>query len=303
MSNLSLNQLLPLGITFLFFWAGDVTAQVPEVEATLLQQFDTFDARQGVAVDAAHFFAINNTRITMHDKTTGEALLQWDGGADDGSGRLKHLDSGMVLDGRLYAAHSNYPDSPMSSSIEIWNAITLEHLASHSFGILLGSLTWLDFYQDHWWATFANYDRVQPGERAPYGTTAATILVKMDSDFTILERWLFPSALHERFTPMSNSGGSWGADGFLYITGHDHPEVYVLQIPDQGSQVHWLATVNVPWIEGQGIAWDRSTDERIMWGILKREEKVFRFWVPEILEIREPFQDIPLKTPDRFNNQ
>ena len=23
---------------------------------------------------------------------------------------------------------------------------------------------------------------------------------------------------------MSNSGGSWGPDGLLYCTGHDHPE-------------------------------------------------------------------------------
>jgi hypothetical protein len=172
----------------------------------------------------------------------------------------------------------------MSSSIEILNANTLEYVDSFSFGVLLGSLTWLDFHQDHWWATFANYDLVHPGESQPYGTTAATTLVKMDNEFNILQQWLFPEILHSRFTPMSNSGGSWGADGFLYITGHDHPEVYVLQIPELGSEVHWLATVKVPWIEGQGIAWDRTTESRVMWGISRSEEKVFSFSIPDILQ-------------------
>ncbi len=282
MKTSALFGLMLLGITCLFFIAVDTAAQVHKVEATLLQQFDTFDARQGIAVDTSHFFAINNTRITMHDKTSGQASLQWDNETDDSNNQLIHLDSGMIIDGLLYAAHSNYPNSPMSSSVEIWNTSTLEHVDSHNFGPLPGSLTWLDFHQGNWWATLANYDVIQPGEQEAYGTTAATLLVKMDRDFTILERWQFPPALLERFTPMSNSGGSWGADGFLYITGHDHPEVYVLRIPPQGNEIQWLATVSVPWIEGQGIAWDRSVTQRVMWGLTRSKNKVIRFSIPAI---------------------
>ena len=270
------------------------SAQVPEYHAVLLDTFETSNARQGIAVDSTHFFAINNTRIAQHDKVTGKALRQWDGGPDDGRGRLVHLDSGMVKDGLLYAAHSNYPGFPMTSSVEIWDAATLAHVGSHSFGVLLGSLTWLDYHADSWWGTFANYDRVQPGTSAPYGSTAATTLVRMDDDFVIQESWLFPPALHARFTPMSNSGGSWGEDGYLYITGHDHPEVYVVQLPEQGSEVEWLATVHVPWIEGQGIAWDRSTGERVMWGLLKKDSQAFRFTMPAITRVREPHPKNPL---------
>ena len=271
-----------LFLPVLLMATGQLYAQVPEYEASLLNEFQAVDARQGVAVDAEHFFAINNTHITMHNKSSGKALLQWDGDADAGSNRLLHLDGGVVVDGLLVIAHSNYPESPMTSSVEIWDASTLEHITSHSFGVMLGSLTWLDFSEGNWWATFANYDRVQPGQSKPYGTTAATTLVKMNRDFELLQSWLFPSALHERFTPMSNSGGSWGADGYLYITGHDHPEIYVVQVPDRGSEVEWKATIKAPWLAGQGIAWDRSTDQRIMWGILRQEEKVFRFAVPPI---------------------
>ncbi|NIR39319.1 MAG: hypothetical protein GWO22_26155, partial [Actinobacteria bacterium] len=50
----------------------------------------------------------------------------------------------MVLDGKIYCAHSNYRYFPMTSSIEVWDADTLEHIGSHSIGIRLGSLTWLD---------------------------------------------------------------------------------------------------------------------------------------------------------------
>ena len=289
-----------LAIVWLLAVASATAAAPPVYEARLLETFDSRDAYQGVAVDADHFFAINNTRITQHDKTTGEPLKQWDGGPDDGSGRLIHLDGGMVKDGLLYAAHSNYPNSPMTSSIEIWRADTMQLVRSHSFGVLLGSLTWLDYHAGYWWATFANYDIVQPGKREPYGGTRNTTLVKLDDQFNVMQRWLFPPELHERFTPMSNSGGTWGDDGYLYITGHDHPEVYVVQVPEQGSEVEWLATINVPWIEGQGIAWDRTVSGRVMWGILRRNREVFRFEVPVIEEVVEVHPGEVLRGPGEF---
>ena len=58
-----------------------------------------------------------------------------------------HLDSGVIVDGKLYCAHSNYPGIPMTSSIEVWDPSTLEHIESHSFGIFRGSCTWVDQLQ------------------------------------------------------------------------------------------------------------------------------------------------------------
>ncbi len=256
------------------------SAEVPVYQASMLATFDTFDARQGIAVDDRYFYAVNNTRITKHDKQTGKPLLQWDGGPEDGGGLLIHLDSATVHDGKLYAAHSNYPFWPMTSSVEIWDTATMEHIGSHSFPANPGSFTWIDYHDGFWWGAFGNYDKVQDGQDHPYGTTAATTLVKMDTNFVVLQQWLFPSALQERFTPMSNSGGSWGPDGYLYITGHDHPEVHVVQVPAHGSEVQWLATVQIPQIEGQGIAWDRSSDQLVLWGILKAGRKAFSFSMP-----------------------
>ena len=154
-----------------------------QLEARLLRTYDAFDANQGVGVDRAHFYAVDNTSITKHSRETGAPLLQF-AGADGGP--LIHLDSGAVGRGRLYAAHSNYNESPMQSSVEVFDARTLEHVDSHSFGIDRGSLTWIDRAPDgSWWAAFANYDRVFDGE--VYGETNNTQVVKMNDQFEVIE--------------------------------------------------------------------------------------------------------------------
>jgi hypothetical protein len=51
-------------------------------------------------------------------------------------------------------------------------------------------------------------------------------MVKSTRDFRPAESWTFPKVQLDKFELMSNSGGSWGADGFLYLTGHDPAELY-----------------------------------------------------------------------------
>ena len=252
----------------------------PIFTGELLQTFDAINARQGVAVDAEHFYAVNNFAISRHDKTTGERVAEWAGRAEGDP--LIHLDSLMEHEGRLYASHSNYPVTPMTSSVEIWDAATMEHVATHSFGIYRGSLTWLDRHDGTWWGAFANYDKVQQGQSQPYGHTNNTQVVRFDDGFKVAAAWTLPLSILDRMRPMSNSGGSWGPDGRLYLTGHDHGEIYVMQIPDAGSVLEWVATVEVPVLEGQGIAWDRSGSERILWGINKAERQVVKIRMPEI---------------------
>lgn len=128
-----------------------------QLNSTTIRKIDAQDAHQGVAVDPDHFYSIDNFSITKHNKTTGEALLQWYGGQD---GPIIHLDGGVVFGDILYAPHSNYPQSPITSSVEMWNTTTMQHISSHPLGIYRGSLTWID--QDPatqtWYGTFANYD-------------------------------------------------------------------------------------------------------------------------------------------------
>lgn len=125
-----------------------------QISSITVRSVNATDADQGVAVDADYFYSIDNFSITKHNKTNGTALLQWYGGA---GGPIIHLDGGVVINGTLYAPHSNYPSFPETSSVEEWNVTTMEHIRSYSFGINRGSLTWID--QDKmgtWYGTFAN---------------------------------------------------------------------------------------------------------------------------------------------------
>lgn len=269
--------LLLLGI------ASVCEAEIPVYQAELMQAFDVPSARQGVAVDGDHFYVVDKRTISKRNKMTGEVIAEWPGEREGNV--LKHMDSLMEWNGKLYAAHSNYPDFPMTSSVEIWDAESLQHIASYSFGIERGSFTWLDRHDGFWWGTFANYDKVQTGQTQPYGMTNATQVVKMDDNFRVLESWTLPMNILNRVRPMSNSGGSWGPDGYLYLTGHDHGEIHVMELPHAGSILHQVAMVKVPVMEGQGIAWDRSTDELQLWGINKQKTKVARLRMPTLHEL------------------
>lgn len=231
-------------------------------------EFAVKEANQGVGVDAEHFYAVDNQVIAKYDKKTGKLVKKWQG---DKKGPVLHLDSAMLMDGRIYAAHSNWPDWPMTSSLEIFDAATMEHVGSHSFGIQYGSLTWADWHDGHWWMTFANYDRpIGPG-KTPYGHKANTLMVKFTKDLRPVQSWTLPKALLDRFEDMSNSGGSWGPDGYLYLTGHDPAELYRVRLPKAGSVLEVVDIIPMN-IRGQGIAWDRS-QPGVIYGIIRATKK------------------------------
>ena len=233
-----------------------------------LKEFVAPEANQAVAVDERYFYAVDNQAIAKYDKRTGALVKRWQGPK---AGPILHLDSAMVKDGKIYAAHSNYPDWPMSSSLEIFDAATLEHVGTHSFGVQWGSLTWVDWKDGFWWMGFANYDRLLGPNKTPYGHKANTLVVKLTPDFKAVESWTLPMSLLDRFEDMSNSGGSFGPDGFLYLSGHDPAEIYKVQPPQAGSVLEVLEVIPLN-IHGQGIAWDRSQPGTI-YGTLRATKK------------------------------
>ena len=259
--------------TAIYLLAAFVTLGAPSISgaAPVLEQIGEFtvpEANQGVGVDARHFYAVDNYIIGKYDKKTGKLLKKWQGAK---SGPIVHLDSAMLMDGKLYAAHSNYPEWPMTSSLEIFDADTMEHIGTHSFGIQWGSLTWVDWHDSHWWMTFANYDRLFGPGKTPYGHKANTVMVKFTKDFRPLQSWTLPKAILDRFEDMSNSGGSWGPDGYLYLTGHDPAELYRMRLPKAGSVLELVDVIPMN-IRGQGIAWDRS-QPGILYGIIRATVK------------------------------
>jgi hypothetical protein len=231
--------------------APPALAQERPVAFEEVRRFAVPEAIQGVAVDDAHFYAIANRSIGKYAKDTGRRVGGWEGAAD---GPVIHLDSGVVIDGLLYCAHSNYPGVPMVSSIEIFDPETMTHVGSRSLGIMAGSATWVDRRDGHWWVAFGNYAGAGgvPG-RGPEWTT----LVQFDGSWRRVAGYVYPPEVVESFGVMSNSGGTWGTDGKLYITGHDEPTVFVLSLPEAGSVLTLERELPVT-AEGQGIAWDRA---------------------------------------------
>ncbi len=239
---------------------------VPALEQ--IEEFTVPEANQGVGVDTRHFYAVDNYVIGKYDKKTGTLVKKWQG---DKKGPILHLDSAMLMDGKLYAAHSNYPQWPMTSSIEIFDAETMAHIGTHGFGIRWGSLTWADWHDGHWWMTFANYDRLLGPGKTPYGHKANTVMVKFTKDYRPVQTWTLPKAVLDRFEDMTNSGGSWGPDGDLYLTGHDPAELYRMRLPKAGSVLELVDIIPMN-IRGQGIAWDRS-QPGVIYGIIRATVK------------------------------
>lgn len=240
--------------------------------AVVLARFAAAEAIQGVAVDRTAFYAVNNFAIGKYDKQTGKKLAEWKG---EKGGPIIHLDSGVVVKGKLYCAHSNFPAIPMQSSIEIWDTKTLRHIDSHSLGLEPGSATWIDWHDGAWWIAFANYNKEGgvPGRGNEF-----SYLAKYDAQFRKLGSWVYPKELVARWDDMSNSGGVWLPDGTLLLSPHHAPELYAMRLPKFGPVLELVRTIPVE-TEGQGIALDPE-DRSKVWAIQRRTREVLAFKLP-----------------------
>lgn len=239
---------------------GRASQKTTSVAVTESHRFKAEEAHQGVAVDEDSFYAITNRSIARYDRHSGKKLVKWEAAADS---PVQHLNSGVVVEGRLFCANSNWPRRPLRNAVEIFEADSLKHLTRREFAETEGAINWIDRHRDAWWIVFAFY-----GE----ANVRRTRLVRYSDDWKQTGEWSFPEKTVQRFLPNSNSGGSFGSDGRLYVTGHDHAELYVLEIPSKGRKLVHCETIDAP-IAGQGIAWDRSGTEAI-YGIVRRNREV-----------------------------
>jgi len=239
-----------------------------DFEALEISRFKASEAHQGVAVDEKYFYAISNHAIGKYDKRTGASIVKWKGPEN---GQWKHINSCKALSQRLRCAHSNSPNVPTASSIEYFDKDTLRPVGTRSLGILDGSITWIDEKDGDFWVLLARYDR-----RTPQQGTAHTQLVRFDARWRRIGGWVFPESLMTRLAPHSVSGGAWGPDELLYVTGHHRKEMYVLRLPDAGAALEHVATIAVP-IEGQAFAFDTASDEPLVYGISRENKEVVVF--------------------------
>ncbi len=232
-------------------------------------------ATQGVAVGPADVYAVRNFELIRYDKKTGAERARWTGD----KARFPHINSCAVIGKDLVCASSNYPATPHVSTVEVFDPQTLAHRRSISLGMGTGSITWVDRRDGAWWAMFANYDK--NGAEAPRDHRFTT-LVKFDDQWRRLEGWALPESILSRIAPMSVSGGGFGPDGRLYLSGHDLPELYVVEIPNGGGVLEHVGTIAME-AEGQAIDWDES-QPGMLYGITRRTRELLQMQVP----IRRP---------------
>lgn len=246
---------------------------VPEDAAVETERLKTEKARQGVVADARYVYAISNAEIGKYDQRTGKRIAHWQGDP----GQFRHMNSCILTGQQIVCAASNYPEVPQASSIEWFDARRMEHVRSRSLGPGRGSLTWIDWHDGSWWACFANYDG-KGGE--PGRDHRLTTLVRYTPDFWEQGAWLFPASILSRFAPYSSSGGVWGRDELLYVTGHDRAELYALRLPKAGSRLEHVRTLAIP-TNGQAIAWEVGSD-RILWSIERKTREAVASKIPAI---------------------
>lgn len=217
------------------------------------ETFVADEARQAAAADERFVYAITNTQVAKYNRQTGERIAV-------STGEAVHLNSGLLKDGKLYCAHSNYPATPERNEIKVLDPETMQLSTLHDFGDFGGSLTWVLWRDGHWWCNFARYG----------ADNRQTFLVKLTPDWKEQGRWTYPSAVIRELGRFSLSGGVWYEDELL-VTGHDDPVIFRLRLPKQGTVLELIGTQAVPFT-GQGIAHDPKTGGLV--GIDRKQRQV-----------------------------
>lgn len=197
-------------------------------------------ATQAAAADERFMYAVSSTAIAKLDRESGKELAL-------STGKASHLNSAVLIDGKLYAAHSNFPLKPEQGEIRVLDPETMKLELFHRFQEPPGSITWVLKREGSWWCHFAGY-----------GTEKEkSCLLRYDAGWKETGRWAYPPELMKDWGTMSLSGGIWQGD-ILLTTGHDKKVIYRLKVPEKGGMVEWLGTIPSPF-PGQGIAADPKT--------------------------------------------
>ena len=249
--------------------------EIRQVTARTVRVYEAAEASQGVAADARHFYAVDNTTLAKYEIASGRRVAAWQGPRN---GLIRHMNSCLADRGRLRCANSNYSLTPMGSSVEAFDAKALRHVESHSLGMLdEGSLTWFDRYRGGWIAGFAHYDGTGG---VPFKDHRFSSVVIYDAEWRRTGGWLLPATVLERMAPYAASGGAIGPDGWLYLLGHDRPEMYVVARPPMGPTLIHVATIALE-AEGQAFSWAQD-GSRTVFTIDRRKRLVRTIEIPAV---------------------
>ena len=260
--------------------------QVQRLMAETLRVYEAPEADQGVAVDDEFFYPVDNSTIGKYRRDTGELVDRF---MTAPRGLLRHMNSCYAREGELWCANSNYSLTPMSSSVEVFDAETMEHSSSWSLGLMEeGSLTWFDDFGEDRIAGFAHYSGNGGLE---FKSSEFSGVVVFDREWRRKGGWQMPASVVERMAPYAASGGAIGPNGLLYLLGHDLPEMYVVARPTMGPVLIHVATIELE-AEGQAFSFvpDGSGD---IFAIDRRIGLVRHIALPEIGEL--PVEAVPFR--------
>ena len=222
------------------FVIGQVTLFASNPKLKSVQRFHAPQANQAAAADTKFFYAIGSRGITKYDRNTGEVVAK-------SSGKAKHLNSGYFHQGKLLCAHSNFPTLPEQSEVLSLDPKTMRLTVYRDLGNPGGSLTWVVQKKGSWWCNFAKYGK----------KNAETFVIKYDNHWKEIARYTYPQKLINQLGKYSISGGIWVGEE-LWVTGHDDPFLFRLNLPKKGSELFYLGKIKVQFT-GQGIATDPET--------------------------------------------
>ncbi len=194
-------------------------------------------ATQAAAADADFVYTVASGGIAKHDRSTGARVAV-------STGKASHLNSAVLIGGKIYAAHSNFPLKPDRGGIRVMDPNTMKLEIYHKFDSPPGSLTWAVKHAGSWWCHFAIYGK----------NNGLSKLVRYDGKWRQTGRWNYPPELVKEWGTMSLSGGIWLGDRLL-VTGHDKKSIYRLKLPEQGNTMCLVDAISSPF-PGQGIAID-----------------------------------------------
>ena len=197
-------------------------------------------ATQAVAATDTQVVVVSSTTVAIYNRDDGKLV-------STSEGKAQHLNSAFIWKGRVFCAHSNYPNNPETSDIRVYDPRTNKLTVYHDFKDPPGSLVWNVHDGKNWWCCFAHYG----------ADNAKTVLVKMTDEFKELERWTFPKAVVDDWDKMSASGGVWVGDTLL-VSHHHYKVLYRLRLPKDGKELELVEALECPF-PGQGIAADPKT--------------------------------------------
>lgn len=232
--------LLSIVVVLVSFAAGIACADEPPQAWRETGSLPAAEATQAAAADERFVYAVSNRTVAQYDRRSGQRVAT-------SSGAAQHLNSAFLWQGRLYCAHSNYPEQPELSQIKTLDLATMRLENLHDFGSFVGSLTWVVRGDDAWWCNFARYG----------ADNAQTTLVRFDDSWREQGRWTYPREVLAAIGRHSLSGGVW-RDELLNVTDHDHRVVYRMQLPAAGDVLQYVDQIPAPFA-GQGIANDPLT--------------------------------------------